>query len=204
MAYLVDTPGVPNYGVTMDDVANEATDGLGISQEIGPWQVHMEWPRATDQGGPRWITVRPRPDASEDELAGGISSTILRQVDFTAAGTAWRQAAARLDPDRAELIDLANRSIVLSQALRAEFERNGMSDEYMALLAVAYGEVVSAGERSVNANLAALVGRRPETVRGHVKAARARGFLSSVKARAGGHASDEAREIASRHLKEKG
>jgi hypothetical protein len=47
--------------------------------------------------------------------------------------------------------------------------------------------------------LAEMVGKRPETIRAHLKAARSRGLLTSaVKGRPGGKLTDEAQQILSR------
>src|ERR1043165_3808846 len=65
--------------------------GLGVTQEIGQWQVFMRWENAGALGGPRYLTIRPHPDATPDQIAGGLSSTVVRQIDFQRALTAWRE-----------------------------------------------------------------------------------------------------------------
>lgn len=169
--------------------------GLGIAQEIGPWQAHMEWPADMDQGGPWYMTIRPNPSASPEELAGGLSSTVLRQVDFRQAADKWREVSAVLDTEKAEAArQLANLAGDLSVILRENITE-GINDRYLAWLAFAYVTLVKRGEKSVTANLAELVRRRPETIRAHLKLARSHGLLTTIRGRAGGHLTPEAEEI---------
>lgn len=167
---------------------------LNVTQEIGPWQVAMAWPRGADQGGPFWIDVRPNPSARPEDLAGGLSSTVLRKVDFRAAGEQWRALHDTSAEHRELVAGLGDDFGDVSHALRIGVA-DGLTDEYLALLAATYVAAVRLGRESVTQNLAEMVGRRPETIRAHLKAARAQGLLTSVKARAGGRLTEKAEEI---------
>lgn len=159
-----------------------------VRQEIGPWVVTYAWPNDVDQGGPRTLTIAPAETADPAELAGGLSTTVTRRLDFVRAADEWRQlrrsaAIATDDPEdhrrrqRAALRDAVNR---------------GVNEHYLAVLSAAYVDTVRHGGTGVTATLAELVGRSPETVRAHLKEARKRGLLTASKGRAGGQLTDRA------------
>jgi hypothetical protein len=151
-----------------------------------PWEVVFTWPEGATQGGPRWVEIRPQEGMGDELLAGGLSSTILRHVDFQAAAQEWREHRG-ISP--VESHKLAKR---LTYALGS----SGVSDRYLVLLADAYVRLVTSGEPKVTARLAEIVGKSPETIRAHIKAARSRGLLTALSSgRAGGELTSEARRI---------
>ncbi|WP_338603534.1 hypothetical protein [Saccharopolyspora sp. SCSIO 74807] len=163
---------------------------VGIAQDIWPWQVSMEWPKDVDQGGPWYLAIRPHPGASDEELAGGLSSTVLRKLDFKKAAEEWRE------------VSKSEGSFELTQAMLDEVSstlkdasKEGVTDEYLSFLAYLYVEFVQLGFQPVTTNLAELAGRRPETIRAHLKSARTQGLLTAVKGRAGGKLTGKAQEI---------
>lgn len=168
--------------------------GLGVVQDVGPWQVHMEWPAGADQGGPWYLTVRPNPRATPEDLAGGLSTTVLRQVSFQDAARKWREFSSGRPEDETSTQQLADLTKSLSAILR-ETAAQGIDETYLAWLSFAYVTLVKVGEKSVTANLAELANRRPETIRAHLKAARTHDLLTTIKGKAGGHLTTKAREI---------
>ena len=56
-------------------------------QRIGEWSVLMEWADGAESGGPVRLVIEPVDQTSPPN--GGLSSTVLREVDF-------QEAAAKL------------------------------------------------------------------------------------------------------------
>ncbi|NMN93556.1 hypothetical protein [Antrihabitans stalactiti] len=167
---------------------DDENETVGITEQIGPWEVEYLWPAAAEQGGPWTVTIRPATGATPTDLAGGISSTIARQLDFQQAAKEWRKQRKQTDT-RSERVD-TKRAQRLQKLVAV-----GITDEYLAWLAKTYVALVSEGERSVTARLAELVDKKPETIKIHLKEARKRELLTMVKGRAGGHLTDKSREI---------
>ncbi|MEI5100083.1 hypothetical protein RB200_17925 [Streptomyces sp. PmtG] len=86
--------------------------GPVVVQDIGPWVVEMQWPEGVTQGGPAVLVVRPK--SGENPPLGGISSTVLREIDF-------KEAAERL---RAQVAVSEMRSHV-----REEYEAGGVPND---------------------------------------------------------------------------
>ncbi|WP_018687036.1 hypothetical protein [Actinokineospora enzanensis] len=169
---------------------------LGVLQTIGPWQVSLRWPKGTDQGGPWYMEVRVDPTAAPEDAVGGISSTVLRQVDFRQAADAWRRLRGAPSSEVDRLRTIASAADDLSKIIRP-LVNDGLTDEYLAWLATAYVTFVEAGVDSVTGHLSDVVRRQPDTIRSHLKEARNRGLLTAVKGRAGGQLTDEAKRIIS-------
>lgn len=181
----------------MDDDLDETTSprrrvlapGVpSVTQQIGPWVVTYSWPKDADQGGPWAVTITPSPDATDNEVAGGIASTLVRQIDFRAAGEEWRAKSEHI-AERDERIGKRQ-----SAELRS-LVANGITDEYLATLAQTYVRLVMTGEKSIVRRLAELVDKSPETIKIHLKEARKRDLLTTVKGRAGGHLTSKSRQI---------
>jgi hypothetical protein len=108
-----------------------------IPQKLGDWVAEMTWAEGDIQGGPSMLVIQP---ADPDNVpAGGLSSTVLRAVDFrTAAATlheAMSESAAVLEQIRErqrkgpKLIDRV-REALESEGLRTTIWRcwwSGMS-----------------------------------------------------------------------------
>lgn len=152
-------------------------------QRIGPWDVWMEWAEDADQGGPVRLIIEPAENAQPLEYAGGISSTVLRQIDFQEAIDQWRRETP---------------GTVLDEHFTAKLREllaEGVSDTYLAYLTHVYVGMVRAGEKRITAQLADAVGKRPDTVKAHLKTARKRELLTVVPGKAGGHPTDRALEL---------
>jgi hypothetical protein len=77
-----------------------------------------------------------------------------------------------------------------------EAGRGRVTDEYLAALAIAYGELVPQG-RNVSMRLATLLGKPTQTVKGHLVRARQEGFLTDAVAagREGGEPTPKALSV---------
>lgn len=72
---------------------------------------------------------------------------------------------------------------------------SGLTDERLAVLSALYVHFVDAGERAPAQRLAVGFDLNPATVKGHLRAARQRGFLTKVEGKAGGRLTDKANAI---------
>lgn len=68
----------------------------------------------------------------------------------------------------------------------------GVTDERLAVLSALYVHFVDAGERAPAQRLAVAFDLNPATVKGHLRAARQRGFLTKVEGKAGGRLTEKA------------
>ncbi|MFE2972041.1 hypothetical protein ACFXKC_52495 [Streptomyces sp. NPDC059340] len=149
----------------------------------------MRWAANADPAsGPTRVLITPHPDADPATTQGGVSSTVLRQVDFKKAGDQFR--AARPAVPEQQVTQEAEGDV-----LRWLLGSEGISDAYLAFLAEAYVRAVSRGVPNITAHLAELTHKRPETIRSHLKKARKRDLLTTVPGRAGGQLTTRAREI---------
>ncbi|WP_305781164.1 hypothetical protein [Nocardia nova] len=166
--------------------------GAAVFLNIGPWSVMLEWPKGATQGGPTRIEILPSADATPDELAGGLSSTVLRQINFKEAADMWREGlklAAGLPSG-----GIGRRS----EVLRSLIDRDGVSDEYLAHLSEAYVYLVASGTHNVAGTLGEMVGRTSGAVLQQLKRARKANLLTSIPGRAGGQLTPKAAEILAR------
>lgn len=164
-------------------------------QPVGDdWHVVMEWPEGVEDGGPGRLTIQPVGDLP----VGGLSSTVLRQIDFRKAIDALRQQIAD-DQQRDEwrLAEMAAVADWHAKRLRTVLS-GGVTDDYLALLASEYVRAVHRGQARVNDYLAEMAGVPVSTVRGHLGRARKRGFLTGDPGRKGGDLEPEAVEIMER------
>ncbi|WP_125263279.1 hypothetical protein [Streptomyces alboflavus] len=163
--------------------------GPVVAQEIGPWVVEMQWPEGVTQGGPAVLLVRPKDE--EDSPLGGISSTVLREIDFKAAVERLR-AKVTISEMRAQVREQyeEGRTERLRQALA-----QGVTDEYLAMLASAYLSYLSGGGKGPLTHLAERVGKSESTIKGHLWQARKRELLTGAPGRAGGALTRKAAEI---------
>lgn len=165
------------------------TERIEITQDVGPWRVLMRWDADADPAsGPTRVLITPHPDADPASTQGGVSSTVLRQVDFRKAGDQFR--AARPTGTEHEVTQEAE-----GEVLRWLLTAEGISDAYLAFLAESYVRAVSRATPNVTAHLAELTNKRPETIRGHLKEARKRDLLTTVPGKAGGQLTRKAWEI---------
>ncbi|WP_159232904.1 hypothetical protein [Mycolicibacterium vanbaalenii] len=159
-----------------------------VMQGIGDWYVVMEWPEGVDDGGPARLTIQPVGDFP----IGGLSSTVLRQIDFRAAAEELRKQAEG-DEVRAHQHDTMNKWH--AERLRAALAEHGpASSEYLTLLASEYLRAVNRGQQKINEFLAAMAGKEASTIRGHLWQARKQEILSSSPGRKGGQLSAAAQD----------
>ncbi|MDV6246884.1 hypothetical protein [Rhodococcus opacus] len=158
-----------------------------LKQEIGPWVVTFEWADDSTEGGPSSVTITPGPNATPADIAQGLSSTVLREVDFKSAVNAHlgitRQTASTEDID------------TRSNALRNLLEAEGVSELYLAHLADAYVTLVQSGVHNVSGKLGEMTGRTPGAILQHLKKARKASLLTATPGRAGGQLTNSAREL---------
>ncbi|WP_405159655.1 hypothetical protein OG203_24650 [Nocardia sp. NBC_01499] len=168
------------------------SDDRIVIQDVGEWVVRMEWPAGVESGGPGVLLIEPADP--ESYPAGGISSTILREIDFRGAletlrrqldsSQRWAKSRTSSENERAER---------LKEALG-----QGVTDDYLALLASAYVSATNRGQTKPLEYLAEMVGKTPSTVKGHMWQARKRELLSGSAGRAGGQLTSKANMILAR------
>lgn len=170
---------------TLCVVNNTAGDPGQVQDRVGPWLVTAQWPRDAEQGGPQRLVIEPAPDASPDEVASGLSQTVLRKVRFDALSGLWRAERGSVEdsPDLAPMLRSA--------------ASEGVSEAYLAALSFAYVSLANAGQPAITAELAGMTGKRPETIRVHLKRARQAGMLTAVRGKAGGELTAKARALLS-------
>ena len=160
-----------------------------VELDLGEWVAEMEWPEGQTQGGPVTLLVRPAdPDAYP---TGGLSSTVLRRINFReasallqrqrTAGTVRQKVLDRLDAKRLD-------------RLRVELS-NGITTDYLALLSSVYLARVNRGLPKVVESIAEDLGKGLQTIRGHLWQARNQGLLIGAQGRKGGKLSPEAWKI---------
>lgn len=147
----------------------------------------MSWPDDEDQIGPVSMTITPADDATDEELIGGLSSTVLRQIDFRKAREGWLAARSfrRTGKPWGPRDWRAER-------LRRLLDRDGVSEGYLGHLAEAYTHLVRSGERSIAGKLAEMTGRSPDTMKQHLHRVRQAGMLTSIPGKAGGQLTEKA------------
>lgn len=140
----------------------------------------MVWPTG-DQGGPHELHITPADNANPEDVAGGISSVLLRRINF--------QAAIR---ERQPTSETEKEAIggILRKLLAA-----GISDTYLAMLANTYVRYVHRGQPALTDTLARMIGKRPDTVKQHLKRARQAGMLTTASGKAGGNTTQKADHI---------
>jgi len=161
-----------------------------VSQPLGDWIVDMEWREGDYQGGPAAVWIRP---ADPDAVAqGGISSTVLRAVDFRKAKA---ELQSQVDPDTSWMQAVRQRNAAHRvQELRAHLAI-GVTPDYLALLASEYLSRINSGVPKPVERLAGDLGKAMQTVQGHLWQARKTGLLLGSAGRKGGELSDEANSI---------
>lgn len=151
-----------------------------VTQILGEWTVQMEWPEGVFNGGPSRLVIEP---TEGYRPARGLSSTVLRDVDFRSAVDQFQKQI------KGEKIPRSN----MNEARAAL--ASGVTDRYLALLSAAYVELVNRGQEHINDHLAELMGRPTPTIRGHLWQARKKGLLTGVPGRKGGELTSKARTI---------
>ena len=166
---------------------------IRIPQEIGGWTVEMYWPEDEIQGGPLKLVIRP---TDEDNVPlGGISSTVLRAIDFRTGAAKAREEVAAEDLANAQLEEKPLQ--VAMPLLKTLLDKGGLTDVYLVLLAHEYIARVVRGEAKPVDHIAEELGKSLGTVKNHLWQARNRGLLKGGSAgRKGGYVPPEAAQIA--------
>lgn len=147
-----------------------------LSKAIGPhgeWTAEMFW-YDDDRRGPSQVVIRPTdPD---NRPAGGLSQTVLREVDFTSAVEEMRATEAQSGVPQ---IDWGSIGGVLSK-----MSAGGINDLYLAFLSVAYA-TCDHQPKPID-YLAAIIGKSPSAIKSHLWHATRNGFLIRSPGRRGG------------------
>jgi hypothetical protein len=172
----------------------DTTSNRHVEMDLGPgWTVKMAWPEEGDiQGGPVALLIEPSDPRTYP--AGGISSTVLRSVDFRAAMDKLRSqlAGAERLQNQSDEYDVKRMG-----RIRDELSK-GISNEYLALLASMYVSLVNRGQEKLVDYLAGELGKSVATVKSHLWQARKRGLLTGSAGRKGGQLTPEASAILSK------
>lgn len=165
-------------------------DETRISQQIGGWTIEMYWKEDEIQGGPLKLVVRPTDE--KDVPTGGISSTVLREIDFRSGAAKAREQVAAED-----LAYEQQRPGVAMPLLKQILDTGGITDVYLVLLAAEYIGRVVRGEAKPVDHIAEELGKSLGTVKNHLWQARNRGLLrGGSPGRKGGFVPPEAAQIA--------
>ncbi|MFH8223238.1 hypothetical protein ACH4C2_27405 [Streptomyces sp. NPDC018057] len=159
--------------------------GVEQVQRIGAWKVTMWLPLDSTSGNPREIRIEPHEEADLQEVARGITSTVLRQID-TAAFAEEMGPLTKLTRAGRQAIENFRRELAGLP--------KGVSDEYLAVLSALYVRFVNLGRTAPAQDLELWTGTKQATLKGHLRAARQRGFLTKVEGKAGGQLTDKAVE----------
>ncbi|MGA5320179.1 hypothetical protein ACPCIU_07025 [Streptomyces seoulensis] len=159
---------------------------MTVTKRFGAWMVTMYRPSgAIRSGGPREIHIVPADDADPQEVARGITSTVLRQINTAPPSEDFAAVRSLAEAAEMEIRELGERLSVMP---------GGVTDERLAVLSALYVHFVDEGERAPAQRLALALDANPATVKGHLRAARQRGFLTKVEGKAGGQLTDKANE----------
>ncbi len=165
------------------------TLGLGLDSE---WVCEMQWPEGQTQGGPGVLVIRPAAEGTYP--AGGISQTLLRDIDFKAALNTLRQQQA----GGKRWTQMRERNQAKMNALLVSYGSDGaITDEYLALLSRAYVAAVSMGQDKPLDYLAELTGKSFSAIQSHLWKATRKGLLERSPGRVGGKVTGKAANILS-------
>lgn len=167
---------------------HEYPGGISVERQLGSWVVKMDWPDDAEYG-PRRMEIYPAEDATPEDVQTGLSTTVLRRVDFR---------TGRQTVDEVRMTDEDQERVHAIEYLRLSAADRSITDEYLVGLGAAYVELVKVREPNVTAKLAEITGRAPETIRIHLGKVRKAGYLTTIPGKAGGHLTDAAREILNR------
>lgn len=172
--------------MTSDEEPPVTTTAVDIHPH-GAWNVVVEWPPGGGPRNPVSITIRSAPDADPQEIARGITTTVLRGIDIPA------MVAARAEVD-AE-VDAWAEASELGPGELASLAAGGITDLYLATLARVYVNLVNQGNRAPAQQIARWGGVNSATLKGHLREARKRGLLTKVEGRAGGELTPKASRL---------
>ncbi|BCN45263.1 hypothetical protein RE9414_35430 [Prescottella equi] len=161
-------------------------------QDLGNgWVAEMEWKDDEYGGGPAGLLIRPVDP--ESPPTGGISSSVVRGINF-------RAASAKLHSDLAArpkgiVTDVEERGRADRISRIREASAGGITPTYLALLSSEYVRRADRGQAKLVEQLAEELGKPLQTVRGHLWQARKQGLLLGSAGKKGGTLSAEAMTI---------
>jgi biotin operon repressor len=169
-----------------------------VYQDLGDdWIVEMRWRDGDYQGGPEMVVIRPKDEDSPPP--GGISSTALRSIDFRAAKAQLQKQLSDRPHDRRGKTTAKTEEDRIRR-LR-DLLADGITREYLALLASDYVQRVNSDQPKPVERLADELGKSLQTVRGHLWQARTQGLLTGSPGRKGGDLTMEAMTLLQRMAK---
>ncbi|MBF9350454.1 hypothetical protein HA138_11785 [Mycobacteroides chelonae] len=167
-------------------------DNYSVTMDLGPdceWVAEMQWPEGVTQGGPAVLVIHPsNPDTCPP---GGLSQTVLREVDFKYALERLRGSLAsskRWDAARKRSEDRVTAELVAHSDM-------GLTPEYLVLLSRVYVGAVNQGQNKPLEYLAELTGKTPAAIKNHLWQATRKGYLERSPGRAGGNLTAKAGDI---------
>lgn len=143
------------------------------------------------------MTVEAAEDTATRDVARGISTTVLRRLDLAAA-MKLAEEAPELQQGMEEVTAKVEEAGSSAGLLLAN---EGVSETYLAMLAATYKTMADLGAPAPVPWLARLIGRRPETVKDHLKRARREGYLTTLAGKAGGELTEKATETLATFVK---
>jgi hypothetical protein len=155
----------------------------------GEWTAEMQWPNGVTQGGPAVLVIHPtKADPDNRCPPGGLSQTLLRDIDFKDALDKLREHLARSkrwDRARRENHDRLT-------ALLVDASGGAITEEYLALLSRVYVGAVNQGQDKPLDYLADITGNSAAAIKNHLWRATRELFLERSPGRAGGRVTDKA------------
>ena len=156
-------------------------EGVEIRERVGAWVAVAWWPLGA-RGGPQELRFEPADDADPAELARGISTATIHALPLVQMTAGYARLAPEVDKAKAAFAGEAD-------------TRRGRSDVFYALVAQEYAQLAAQGERTPVAAIAKRSGKTTDAVRGWVKVARRRGYLTGRPGKSGGQLTDQARDV---------
>ncbi|BDD96568.1 hypothetical protein [Mycolicibacterium fortuitum] len=159
-------------------------DDYTVTVDLGPdceWVAAMQWPEGVTQGGPAVLVIYP--SNPESCPPGGLSQTLLRDVDFKYAAERLRRQlenSKRWDTSR-KRSDKKMNDLLISHAVEGR-----VTDTYLALLSRAYVSAVDQGQSKPLEFLAELTSKSAASIKNHLWQATRKGLLERSPGRAGG------------------
>lgn len=144
-----------------------------------------------DDSGPSELVLKPTPGGKTP--AGGISQTVLREVNITGAIDLMRRIHEQLPELPPVDWDTVGKVLV-------DLSADGITDQYLAALAWAYTSAASGPKPQER--LAELTGKSPAAIKSHLWHATRRGLLERMPGRKGGAMTPKAIELLSQLVDE--
>lgn len=156
---------------------------IGLDEE---WTVEMAW-YEDDRHGPGRLEIRPTDPSRRP--AGGLSQTVLRDVDFAAAVDQMRETEAV-----AAKLPRINWETIGDEL--ADLSEGGITDGYLAMLSLVY---CASNQPKPLEFLAELTGKSSAAIKSHLWQATRKGFLVRSPGRRGGRFTAKAVDLLTRN-----